>query len=413
MMIRKTSVALSLAVLISFGASGCSGNITVDLGGSKQSAVPSASSSPDSSTPSAGKETEKVRKQAENTLNELKALSESKEFTAFYNEMGTVGSDDPEAMTKLEAMLDKHKPLEDKIKEKIGLTPQALRGYQGIFAMSNASSETPYSEKFINSAVTFSALADVIGTPEAVSAYSSFGVTSNAVTENAGKYEINTFGIYTKDRNGAVLEFPESASAVYGLEDGGKKIVIEKVDGEMRSESGSTDNFLSSDLKNAAVQVETWIVSQNGKKVPLIVKDGKIVSGDLSNGELEIKTSGGIEMEFEGDSFNYTIKAKTPQGTTQVYDSAKGGLQEMSKPLDSAESDPAKYDYESFANVQKAYKSRSFKDLAEFVDYLNGSEYDSDAKFEVAKKNGDEYVKVSDPKTNTVEAELLYAVPTK
>lgn len=406
-------MALSLAVLISFGASGCSGNITVDVGGSKQTGSASASSSPDATKSSAGEETEKVRKQAEYTLNELKALSESKEFTSFYNEMGTVAGDDPEAMAKIEAMLDKYKPLEDKIKEKIGLTPDALRGYQGIFAMSNASLETPYSEKFINSAITFSALGDVIGTPEDGSDYSSFGVTSNAVTENSGQYKLNTFGIYAKDRNDAVLKFPESASAKYGLENGGKKIVIEKVDGETRGELGSTSDYLASDLRNAAVQVETWIVSQNGEKVPLAVENGKIASGDLSNGDLEIKTSGGIELKFEGDSFNYIITGKTPQGTTQVYDSAKGGLQEIEQPLGAVSGDAGKYDYESFANVQKAYNSRSFKDLAEFVDYLNGSEYDSDAKFEATKKNGNEYVKVSDTETKIVENELLYVVPIK
>lgn len=312
MTILKTTAALSLAVLISFGASGCSGSFSIGSGEPTQTQTPQASGSSAVTEKPAVSDTEEVRIQAEETLNELQSLYKSEKFVAFSEEIGVIEASDPDSMVKIEAILDNHKSLQDELKEKIGLSPDALRGYQGIFAMSNASMETPYSEKFINSAIFFSALGDIIGTQNSGSQDISFGVTSNAITESSGEYKLSTYGIYIKDSNNAVIEFPDSASASYGLENGGKKIIIEEVDGDVRDEKGS-----------------------------------------------------------------------------------------------------ASYDFIVFEKVKEAYLQDDFKDLKSFVNYLNSSEFASDAEFEAIEKNGVDYIKVSDPDTSIMEKELIYASPVK
>ena len=384
------------------------------MGGPSQSQSGQASSSPEATGKSTVKDTEQVRSQAESTLNELQAFSKSEAFVSFYEEMNAVGNDDPDAMVKIEAILDKHKSLEDDLKTKIGLSPDALRGYQGIFAMSSASSEIPYSEKFVNSAILFSALGDIIGTQSLTSQDVSFGVTSDAVSENSGKYTLNTYGIFAKDGQNAVVEFPESASTVYGLEDGGKKIVIETVDGDVRGDDHTSSEQLSIDVRNAATIVESWIVRQQGKTVPLVVKDGKITGGDISRDAREFPISDGIDLEFSGDSYNYLITGTDEKtGEKLVYDSAKGGMQQNRESPSREEKDSVKYDFNSFTKMKKAYGTNDFEDLKAFVDYLNGPEYISDAEFEVVEKNGAEYIKVADADTKIVEKELLYVSPIK
>lgn len=414
MAILKTTAALSLAVLISIGASGCSGSFSIGAGDPTQTPNPQVSSSSEATAKSAVNETEQVRVQAEETLNELNAFSKSEAFTAFYEEMGTIKEDDPETMTKIEAILDKNKPLQDELSAKIGLSPDALRGYQGIFAMSSANMKTPYSEKFINAAILFSALGDIIGGHSSASKDFSFGVTSNAITENAGEYKLSTYGIFIKDSNNAVVEFPDSASATYGLKDGGKKIIIEEVDGEVRDEKKTSSEQLSIDVRDAATTIETWIVYQQGKTIPLTVEDGKIVSGKIDKGNPEFSISDGIKLEFEGNSNSYLITGTSEKtGEKLIYDSANGGLQESKESLSKEEKSSVKYDSKAFQKVRDAYLQEGSKDLKTFVDYLNSSEYTSDATFEVVEKNGVEYIKVSDPDSKIAEKELLYVSPLK
>jgi hypothetical protein len=413
MAIRKTTAVLSLAVLISFGLSGCEGSFSIGSG--EPTSTQSSSTPAKDSEKTVENETEAVRAQTEDTLNELRSFSESEAFTAFYDDISAIANDDPDAMVKIEAILDKHQPLEDSLKEKIGLTPEALRGYQGIFAMSSASSKFPYSEKFINSAILFSALGDITGAYGSGEKDISFGVTSDAVSGKSGDYKLNTYGIFLKDAHNAVSSFPDSAFTRYGLENGGKKIIIEQVDGELREEH-SADEQLKIDVKNAATTIETWIVYQGVKNVPLIVEDGKIVSGKTDKGNPEFSISDGISLKFEGDSYEYIITGTSDTtGETVVYDSANGGLQKSKNSPSKAEKSSVKYDLNAFQEVQSAYLNSTFKnkDLGSFVDYLNSSEYTSDAQFEVVEKGGEEYIKVTDPDTKILEKELLYVSPTK
>lgn len=411
MTIRKTTAALSLAVLISFGVSGCEGSFSIGNGEPTQT----QSTSPSEGIKETENDAEKIRANAEVTLNELKVLSESEDFTAFYDEMRTIEGDDKEAMSKIEAILDKHKKLEDEIKNKIELSPEASRAYQGLFAMSNVNMEVKYSEKFINSAIIFSSLGDTIGSyGETSKDNTSFGVTSNAITKKDGTFALDSNGIFLKDSNNAILGFSAPSFVSLGLKDEGKKIVIENMDGQSNegAQTESSTQLLESDVKNAATHIETWIVYQGSNVTPLVVKDGKIVSGKTDKVDLTFSISDNNNLEFEGDSNHYiitgTVKAT---GEKIVYDSAKGGFQERENTAVKEDKNSLAYDFTAFQKVQDASSRESFSDLESFVAYLNSSEYSSDAKFSVVDKNGTKYIKVSDPNTKIVEEEVLYISP--
>lgn len=413
MAIRKTTAVLSLAVLASFGLSGCEGSFNIS-GGSDTTQAPSSSPSV-SAIETSSKETEEVRAQAETTLNDIKALSESDEFKAFYDELNAVADEGPESMSKIEAVIDKHQPLQDKLQEKIVLSPEALKGYQGIYAMSSANMEVPFTEKVMNASIYYSAMADVIVLDDNYKNFTSFGVTSNAVTEKDGEYKLDTFGIYAKDNNGAIIDFPDTTFSSYGLEDGGTKIVIENVDGEMRDDksSVSSSDQVEIDVKNAATRIESWIVSQKGERVPLVVEDGRIISGELNpKGNQDIKTSDGIELEFEGDSYDYVITGTdTKTGAVVAYESAKGGLRTVSEGTSKEDTDSVKYDFTAFDKFENSASNEYYEDLSAYVEYLNSDQYVSDAEFEVVTKNGVEYVKVNDSNTKVTDDELLYVSP--
>lgn len=411
MALRKTATVLSLAVLVSFGISGCEGSFTVSPGETQttQSSAPASSETAENGA-------EDIRKEAEATFNELKEFSQTESFKAFYDEMNTVNPEDPEAMAKIEAILDKHKNLEEELREKIELSPEALRAYQGIFAMSNANMENPYSEKFINSAIIFSSLADVIGNYTEMPKDASFGVTSNAVAEESGVVKLHLDGLFLKDSNNAVLNFHQSTFPSVTLKDEGKKILIENMDGKSEAESQdeASNDLLESDVKNAATAIETWIVYQGAEKVPLEVENGTIVSGKTDKGKLSFKISDSSELEFEGDSFAYIIKGTSKEtGKKVIYDSAKGGLREVDPgtSTDSENKKPGSYDSNAFIQFRDSFTSSKANNLNAYVAYLNSDEYDSDATFEVIEKNGTEYVKVSDPNSKIVEEEVLYASP--
>ena len=412
MAIYKNAVSLSLAALIAFGVSGCEGSFSI--GGESKPGQTQDNQAP---TPSekakevANNKTAEVRQNAEETLNELKAFARGDAFKEFYEEMATVKDDDPDAMAKFEAILDKHKPLQDELEQKIGLTPEALRGYQGIFAMSSAGTGEKYSEKFINAGIYFSALGDIVGTQGLDAKEPVFGVTSNAITEVDGEFKLNSYGIFLKDSNNAILDFTSSAFTSYGLENDGKKIIIENVDGETREDHSSTEQ-LEIDVKNAATTIETWNVYQRGEDVPLVVENGRITSGKIDKGDPEFRISDGIKLEFEGSSNGYIVTGTAEKtGETITYDSLKGGMQENKNPPSKEEKNSVKYDAKAFNKVKEISQKENSKDLKQLVDYLNSSDYASDAKFEVIKKNEVDYIKVIDPDTKILEKEVLYVSP--
>lgn len=89
----------------------------------------------------------------------------------------------------------------------------------------------------------------------------------------------------------------------------------------------ANDGAVESDVKNAATQVESWIVGQKGGIVP-------IADGDIG----DVKVSEGVALAVKGDSNAYCIVGvhangknyvgtDPTSGTTQLsYDNVEGGL---------------------------------------------------------------------------------------
>lgn len=402
----KNTAALSLAVLISFGATGCEGSVTID-----GNAEPSQSSPSTESTKEAVKsKTENERQETVKTLNELKKISESDAFNAIYDKLNAIDASSPDFIKESQVILDENRELISRINSLVSLTPEALRENQAYFAMSSAGTGIEYPEQFVTDAISLSSIYGL--TRSSNNKFESYGMTSDAILKNNA---INENSIYLKDQNGAIVNFFDISGFTLGYEDGGKKIILgqENEDGEEKTDLDQ----LKIDVKNAASTVETWIVHQKGKSVPLIVEDGKIVSGvGNSNAqgktpEPEFKISDGIELSFEGNSYAYKITGKV-KGTDEevIYDSAKGGLQDQKNAPSKTEIESPSYDFKAFEKFQDEHDS-SFDSLEDYVDFLNTEEYASDAKFEVVEKEGTKYVKVEDANSKISEAEVLYTAP--
>ena len=102
----------------------------------------------------------------------------------------------------------------------------------------------------------------------------------------------------------------------------------------------ANDGAVESDVKNAATQVESWIVGQKGKDTKLTGTGA--VAADLTEAIKDIKASTGVSLAISGSANNYCIvgahlngknylKGAAPQlqsGTNKSlnYDSATGGL---------------------------------------------------------------------------------------
>lgn len=388
MSITKKTASLSLAVLISLGAVGCS---AVNPGNEAPKSQEASSSAPKVDT---------VQVEAVKTLNEVKAIGDSAEYKALFDKMDTIKPEDPDYIKQAEAALDEHRDMINRIDALIEMSPEFIKEQQAFVAMSQSSSGMKMSEKVFNDAMVISTVEGLKQSNETSrDAFVSYGATTDAVKDGS----LDTTGVYLKDKNGGILDFLDLGEMGLSVKDSGKKLVIEK------ASTASKTSALLSDIKNAATQVETWIVSQNGASTPLVVEGNEIVSGDKEarqNHNFYIKTSEGVNLEFTGDSYNYVITG-TVEGSDEkvVYDSAKGGLQgnESFK--------PGSYDSKAFSNFTK--DAGDFKSLEEYVKNLNDKGSNNAVKYEVVQKDGSDYVKVADPKSKISEKEILFASPLK
>ncbi|WP_240632264.1 type IV pilin protein [Cryobacterium sp. LW097] len=91
---------------------------------------------------------------------------------------------------------------------------------------------------------------------------------------------------------------------------------------------------VGSDLKNAAVVVETYATKNNGSYASFpgagtaVVNNGTTTSGGVTGGSIDFKVSGGntVTMTLVGTT-GYTIVGSNSNLTgNQTYDSANGGL---------------------------------------------------------------------------------------
>ena len=103
----------------------------------------------------------------------------------------------------------------------------------------------------------------------------------------------------------------------------------------------ANDGAVESDVKNAATQVESWIVGQKGKATK--IEDASATPGpattDLTQIKAGIKTSAGVKLAIQGDANSYCIKGvhengKKYKGTDATaavtlvltYDNTAGGI---------------------------------------------------------------------------------------
>jgi type IV pilus assembly protein PilA len=75
----------------------------------------------------------------------------------------------------------------------------------------------------------------------------------------------------------------------------------------------ANDGAVESDVKNAATQVESWIVGQKGKATK-IENGTSPVTTDLDQIKTSLKSSTGVKLAIRGTANNYCIKALHENG---------------------------------------------------------------------------------------------------
>ena len=101
----------------------------------------------------------------------------------------------------------------------------------------------------------------------------------------------------------------------------------------------ANDGAVESDVKNAATQVESWIVGQKGKATVIDNVTGPPATTDLTQIRDSIKSSAGVKLAIKGNANAYCIKGvhengKKYKGTDAgaaladvlTYDNVLGGI---------------------------------------------------------------------------------------
>lgn len=318
MAILKTTFALSLAALISFGASGCSVNETTDIKQSSGSSSESTGITKDPSVaPESVKSVDTTKVEVVKSLNSLREIAATEKYKSLMEALKILGTG---PMNEAEPLIDDHQELLTEIDSAMALSPEIIKEQQAYYMMSPPYGEG-YNDKVYQGLMKLSAISGLMSFEEpGTNAGASYGIISDAISKEGESLKLKNQSIYLKDKNGAILYFLNFEGKYMTLEDGGKRIVVEGTEAEY--------------------------------------------------------------MDFLDEN--------------------------------SASDDPnvAGYDYNAFKKYTESYQSEGIASLQEYVDYLNGNEYGSDAVFEIVQKNGTDYVKVTDPETKiTDEDEVLYVAP--
>lgn len=398
MAVLKTTVGLSLAVLIAFGTTGCNSN--QDHGTVNNADTGTSQSAPAEVKPEEAESGPQA--EAEKTLNELAEIGFSDEYKDMKKDLADIKNGDQETIAKVSAILSKHQGTLNHIR-KLGYYDKAtIESSVGTFNEYIDESARKFSYEDIENLYLLAIPEEFVGMlnedPE-----NSFDTIDDAVIDEDGKEVIKTSDVFIKDKNDAIFNFMVSTSSKFTLENGGKTVVFSNV-GSGRSDE-TVKAWLEADVKNAATVVETWIVYQGSTAVPIVMDGHSIVSGQLKE-EYTLKASEGVKFEVTGNSFEYIIKGTAEGSDIEVtYDNVRGGLQRITS------KDPSKtYDRDVFNDYLRGMKTADYSTVEEYVDYLNSDEHTSDATFEAVEVNGEDYVRVTAPASKIkTEEGLLYS----
>lgn len=257
MSLTRKFAALPLAVIISFGAAGCS-----SLGSATPENTTSASSSSSSQNNESNVADSKNGKaQIATTMNEALKLAGSDEYTALISDMSEVPKD--ASLEDIKAVFAKHDSVAKQAKGMMEMTDDAVKDYIDRM-MESATEETPLSKDFEKpenrevfeqmTAVTFIYLMqNPANTGE-------FNVVDSEITEtDSGLLKMTKTGGYFTDENGGITAFYESPVGDISFSKDGSKVslqgVIDSLDAPMASESEpvvSADATLFSAYKSAS-----------------------------------------------------------------------------------------------------------------------------------------------------------------
>lgn len=403
MSILKTSAALSLAVLISFGAAGCT-KPNSNIADPKPSVSQTAENQKSA--------LDSAREESVKTLNEINQISKSGDYLQLLEDLKEIDPNADNANSDVESLLAKHAETVEKIDAVISWDADMEAKYGKAGA---EESGLKLSDKTIASMTDITALGILTqGDYSTMTEVDSYGVTSAGVVEKDGVFTLKNDEVYLKDKNGGILSFADAFYIGMTLEDGGKKIVL----GEPTVEEFESNEVLTKEVANAAEVIEYWRVSLvAGKDAPIVLENGALVSpNEEDKGKYKVEVSPGLEITVEGNSNVYVITGTdTETGEKVVYNSANGGMKSSRPDGTQGATAPisknAGHDYAGWMAYQTSYGIQMPADIDEFVDYLNSDDYNSEAKFEVVERNGQSYVKVDDADTKILEDEVLYVSP--
>lgn len=393
MSIKKGAAALSLAVLVAFGASGC---------GAVESSPSPVASQTQVKTEQNPKES--VRVEAISTMNKVHELKSSDEFLDFQDKISAA---DYTATGDFSAAKDIFKENASLVNEY-----EALAGYSDankafIVNMMKAYSgkETLPDEDTLKRLLEVSAFTEESTNTEKVKGELSYNIIPETIQEKDGKFFVTGDNVYTQDKNNAIVNFPFSENEKLYLEEGGKKIVLD-TDSDKPASKPAGWYILQSDVKNAATSIEYWIIDQKGTKSELIVENDSIVSGfpGKNSDRYGFKLDEGTSIKVEGDSNAYIITG-TYEGLEEevIYDSLNGGLQASKvKPTEKPAPKPEPgFDYTLWsAYAEKVYSSNSGKlvgpphNSIEAAAGMLNKKIAENESYEVTEKNGKKYIQV-------------------
>lgn len=376
---KKTTVlSLSLAVLVSFGATSCSSpapseqNVSVEA--EKKNVV----------------NEETVRTEAIKTFQKAEEIKATQEYKDFYKAVSDISGSDEESLVKTEAILADNKDLIDKINDVFSMSDKAKEAaLKSVSAYGGTDIFKGHEETFktMMDVGAFDMGSTAAGTPEGAS----YDIIPGKVQKSGDGYFTTGEYVYLKDKNGAIINFIAGDKMKLNLEDNGKHIVVDLIDDY--SAGSSPLDVLQSDVQNAATVVETWIVYQGGNVTDIKMEGNKIVSGEGQENadSFTVTESDGTTLKIEGNSNAYVITG-SHTGTDEkvIYDSQKGGLQKSTE----EEKEDAGVDYTQW-NKFIASTSSIDTPIEETVDKLN--EENPEASFEVTEKDGVKYVKATYP----------------
>lgn len=384
----KVSLSLSLAVLISFGATGCS-VINAPSGYSTSSAEVSTNTSSE----------EKLRAETLKTLNSLQAISETRAYKSLEANFQNITI--PEATNNytpdFKRVLSKNRKVINEINAIARLGPGALE------------SKDDSSKEFLEVYSAYQSV-NIIQYGFISDLEESYGLTDKAfATDEDGKTYLKPKTVYVKDSNDAIHEFPDFYDYQIFVEDEGKKLVFDKP-------ASANIEVVRDEVRSFGTDIERIRIEnyRNSTSNTFGVEDNKLVAvpkgSPGTDGERTLTTDSGTIVELAGNEEYYRVTGHM-EGAAQksVYrlDPESG---EDSYNLSS--DDEANYDFEQFRPIKMSVP-RDIQTLEEYVQYLNTSPQGGDAQYSLVEKNGAQYLKVDDPNANIPEDEILYCLPYK